>query len=304
MILPNFMIIGAGKSGTTSVYQYLKQHPAIYVSPIKETNFFAIDDFKASVSGPWPPEADRFPIRTLEQYGALFGYVTNETAIGEASIRYLGSPRAPGRIKDTLPDVKLIAILRDPVERAYSSYFHQVRDAVETRSLRQAIDDEIKGTVDGSTTLTYAQRRYMRLGFYHQHLSRYFELFDRRRISVFLFEDLKEEPDKLLREMFDFLEVDPSFKPDVSVRYNVSGSPKNEILFNLTKKRPLTTAVKRWLPGWVRDPIAGRFEKLRGGQLTKPPIDPSLRGLLIEEYRQDLLRLQDLIGRDLSHWLR
>lgn len=304
MILPNFIIIGAGKSGTTSIYHYLKQHPDIYVSPIKETNFFAIDDFKASVSGPGPSEADRFPIRTLEQYGALFRYVTNETAIGEASVRYLGRPRASGRIKETLPDVRLIAILRDPVERAHSSFFHQVRESAETRSFRQAIDDEIKGAVEGSTTLTYAQRHYLRLGLYHRHLSSYFELFARRQIAVFLYEDLKEEPGKLLRDMFDFLEVDPSFKPDTSVRYNVSGRPKNEILFNLIKKRPLTTAVKRWLPGWVRDPIASRFEGLRGAQLNKPPIDPTLRGLVIEECREDVLRLQDLIDRDLSHWLR
>ena len=125
MIMPNFLLIGAAKAGTSSLYGYLKQHPQIYMSPIKEPRFFALEGETLNFNGP-TRGINQTSINTLEAYSQLFQKVTTEKAIGEASTIYLSSPKAPERIKHYLPDVKLIAILRDPSERAFSSYMHLV----------------------------------------------------------------------------------------------------------------------------------------------------------------------------------
>ncbi len=124
---PNFLIIGALKAGTTSLFNYLMQHPQIYMSPVKEPKFFALvgeylDPKKREILGKC--------VVDIEEYRALFDNVTTEKAIGEASAIYLSSRRAPGRIQHYILNVKLIAILRDPVERAYSHFLHNVRKYV------------------------------------------------------------------------------------------------------------------------------------------------------------------------------
>src|SRR5580765_3646808 len=121
MTLPNFLIIGAGKSGTTALYEYLKQHPQVYMSPVKEPRFFAFEGESVNFGGPWGerlnPEVMAF--NSIASYSALFEDVEDETAIGEASPIYLWAAKAAARIHRRVPDARLIAILRDPVERAY-----------------------------------------------------------------------------------------------------------------------------------------------------------------------------------------
>ena len=111
MTLPNFLIIGAPKAGTTSLYSYFREHPAIFMPELKEPRFFGYEGQGDRI---------RFPVRTLEEYTALFDGVTTETAIGEATPHYLVYPVAAQRIRDLIPGVRLIASLRDPVDRAYS----------------------------------------------------------------------------------------------------------------------------------------------------------------------------------------
>src|ERR687894_3261543 len=115
MTMPNFFIIGAQKAGTTSLYYYLKQHPQIYMSPRKEPHFFKGMHSELRKSGRGLP-----PVTDLGDYQALFRGVTDEKAIGEASASYLYSPKAPALIKSSIPDAKLIAVLRNPADRAYS----------------------------------------------------------------------------------------------------------------------------------------------------------------------------------------
>ena len=136
MTLPNFLIIGAMKSGTTSLYHYLKQHPQIYMSSIKEPNFFALEGSNLDFNGAEGKEQiqrliKRESIINIEEYRALFRRAAHETAIGEASPMYLYSPEAPYRIRYYVPEAKLITILRNPVERAYSAFLYMTRDGRE-----------------------------------------------------------------------------------------------------------------------------------------------------------------------------
>ena len=300
MTLPNFLIIGAGKAGTTSVHEYLKQHPEVFVSAIKETNFFVYDGQNPLMLQQTP--SSDFPVRTVEDYGALFRDAAGARAIGEASPKYLLDPRAAERIRHRLPGVRLIVMLRHPVERAYSSYSMYVRDRYERRSFTQAIADEDHGRHDGA--VRFGQKHYLGSGYYARQLRVYFHLFDRSQIAIHLFEDLKADAAGLMRRLFDFLEVEGSFVPDTRLRHNSSGKPRNRLLRPLLHKSPLTQAARRLLPG----PLLRRAEAIQqawrdGSAQAAPSLPPEIRASLIARYRDDILELQDLIGRDLTRWL-
>ncbi len=300
MTLPNFLIIGAGKAGTTSVHEYLKQHPEVFVSAIKETNFFVYDG-QNPLMLQLTPSSD-FPIRSLEDYRALFRDAAGAKAIGEASPKYLVDPKAAERIRHHLPGVRLIVMLRNPVERAYSSYAMYVRDRDERRSFARAIADEDRGVYDGA--VRFGQKRYVGAGYYARHLRVYFGLFERSQIAIHLFEDLQADAVGLMRRLFGFLEVEDSFVADTSLRHNSSGRPQNRLLRPLLHKSILTQTARRLLPG----PLRRRAEAVqrswrdRSAQAA-PSLPPEIRAALSARFRDDILELQDLIRRDLTHWL-
>ena len=142
MTMPNFLIIGANKAGTTSIYSYLKQHPQIYMSPVKEPMFFTLEGKNIDRTEVSRQITLKTAVNDIEDYQALFQGVSNEKAIGEASTAYLHCPWCAERIKQYIPDVKLIAILRDPIERAYSNYLMYVRWGLETLDFPEAVRQE------------------------------------------------------------------------------------------------------------------------------------------------------------------
>ena len=147
-----------------------------------------------------------------------------------------------------------------------------------------------------------ARMRYVQDGLYYESLSEYFELFDRRQIRIYLFEDLLRDATRLLSGIFEFLEVPGDFIPDVSVRHNVSGVSRSKILQPLLGKNRVTRTIKRILPKALREPAEALQNKWRDRQLVKPPMSLELHNRLREHFRSDILRLQDLIQRDLSAW--
>ena len=293
MTLPNFLIIGAGTAGTTSVHEYLKQHPEVFVSAIKETNFFVHDGQNPLLLGQWP--SSDFPIRSLEDYRALFRDAAGAKAIGESSPKYLVDPKAAERIRHHLPAVRLIVMLRNPVERAYSSYARYVRDRDERRSFARAIADEEQGIYDGA--LRFGQGRYVWPGYYARHLRIYFGLFDRSQIAIHLFDDLQADAGGLMRQLFGFLEVEEAFVPDTGVRHNSSGKPRNPLLRPLLHKSILTRTARRVLPGSLRRRAEAVQRAWRDSSAqTAPSLPPEIRATLIARYRDDILELQDVIG--------
>ncbi len=290
MVMPNFLVIGAMKSGTTALYYYLEQHPQIYMSPIKEPNFFC---YEGQVV------ADRNSITQIGDYQDLFKGVSGEKAIGEASHCYLYEPRAIERIKHYVPGAKLIAILRNPVDRAHSHFLHLVRNGTEPLTdFAQAIREET-----GARQKEMFQD-YVGVGLYHDQLKRYFDAFGRDRIKVYLYEDLSNAPIDTLQDAFRFLEVEDSFFPDVSVKRNVSGYPKYKTLDKfLRKPKVAKQALKLYLPTGLRWRLSEAFDNLKTRNLIEPPpVQPEVRRQLIEVYREDILKLQELICRDLSGW--
>lgn len=296
--LPTFLIIGAAKSGTTSLYRYLMQHPQVFMSDPKEPRFFAYDGGLPDFGGPGDRHAHRYTVTTWDAYTALFADAT-APAIGEASPIYLYSAEAPARIHHHLPDVHLIAVLRNPVDRAYSHYMHMRKDAREPlRDFRQALAAEPQRIADGWEWSWH----YASLGFYHRQVQRYLQLFDRSQLSIYLFEDLKQRPIETVQSIFEAIGVDAGFEPDVSQRYNPTGVPKNERLQRLiqTPDHPLRR-LSRWV---LPEPVRDRWLNLvKRRNLDKPPLAPDLRAELADVYAEDIRRLQDLLDRDLTAWL-
>ena len=310
MTLPNFFIIGAAKSGTTSLYYYLKEHPQIYMSPMKEPEFFSFLGQKVDrKDGRQAPGI--YALSDWKEYEALFSGVKDEKIIGEASPSYIYVPEVPLRIRQYISDPKFIAILRDPAERAYSHFnmrlnklSHKVGEPITNfAEVLKAEDQRIK---DGWACGWHYKKR----GFYYEQLKRYYELFGRNRIRVFLYEDLRSDPPKVLQEIFRFLGVDESFVPDFEKvhnkgRYQTTVKSKlwNDIL---RKESPIKTALKPFMSKEKRRRLKKYFieKNTVTGSNELAGLDPEIRRQLVEEYRPDILKLQDLIGRDLSAWLK
>jgi hypothetical protein len=301
MKLPNFLIIGTGKAGTTSLYHLLQQHPEIFMSPVKEPNFFAFEGEPPCFRGPGDDRTvNRESLVRWADYCALFAGVRGERALGEASTRYLEMPQTAARIRARLPAVRLVAILRNPVERAFASYLHHRRDGREP-------------CVDFAEALRLEERRtrehwgfgqYLSGGFYHRQLQPYWDLFPASQLRIYLYEDFVSDARALLRDLYRFLDVDDRFEVDLAVPHNVSGVPRSALLDEVLTGSSLTAAIKSRLPSGLRERIAAAVRARRNANLERPPIPPSTRTWLIEAYRDDVLRLQDRLDRDLSAWLR
>lgn len=301
MVMPNFLVIGAPKAGTSALYYYLKQHPEIYMSPVKEPHFFTFENEQVNCFGPGDRERLRGTTTSLEEYVKLFDQVSGEIAIGEASTTYLGSPKAPERIKYYLPEVKLIAILRNPVDAGYASFLHLLRDGDETiTDFAQALQEEEKRIAKNWDGLW----QYKTRGFYYAQVKRYFDLFEQEQLKIYRYEDFQQNAVEVLQSIFQFLNIDGSFIPDMSAQYNVSGMPKDPILNRMmVKPNPLKSTLNLFLPKEFRKALATKIKEWNFNQYKKPQISPDIRHQLTQEYREDILKLQDLIQQDLSIWL-
>jgi hypothetical protein len=301
MPLPNFFILSAGKAGTTALYECLKQHPEIYMCPVKEPHFFAWEGEPPIFPGPAGSIPRAVWVWQPRDYLLLFAPVTTQRAIGEASTGYLYSPLTARRIHKSLPQSRLIAVLRQPAERAYSSFQFNVQCNLEpAHTFAEALAHEEARRQAG----WYPALFYKIHGYYHAQLSVYYELFPREQIKVYLYEDWKNTPQVLLRDLFRFLEVDENFAPEIR-RNNVTLLPKSRRLHKATHPARIEQ-VTPFLPGPVRRVTISALRRIDGrfNLAPPPPLDPEIRARLTADYREDILKLQDLIGRDLSHWLK
>jgi hypothetical protein len=318
-MLPNLFVIGAAKSGTTSLHHYLGQHPDIFMSPVKEPNFFAFAGTVPSFAGPpqsgapsfvrdrLDREKYRFSVLERAAYERLFEQGSAKPVRGESSAAYLYFPDSARRIQQLVPDARIVAVLRNPVERAFSKYLQMRRDRAEPLDqFAAAVAAEAKRKAEGwAPTWLYMDR-----GFYSRQLKPYLELFERRQIHVILYEDLRHDPKGCLREIFAFLQVDPDIEVDTGQHHNVSAVaevPRFALLYQMIA-RPflLSPRLQSLLPQGVASsirPLARRLLLKPSAKTPAPCLPAELRTALTQEVRADVEQLQRLIGRDLSHWL-
>ncbi len=279
MTLPTFIVFGTRKAGTTSLYHYLDQHPEVFVSALKGTRYFIYD--------PDNPEAGkRLPVKTLEEYQGYFepSNKTGAKAIGEVSPSYLSNAQAAARMKATVPGVRLVASLRNPVDRAYSQFQMDMR-------LRQP-NERVELTLDNASDWLVA-------GMYARHMKRYYAQFSADQIKVFVFENWIADPGVMLKALYEYIGVDTEFCPDMGGVYNKGGIPKSRMLSSLLRHRQFYTTLKPYVPKVLRSGL----NKVRNRNMAKAEaLSSELREFFQQHYESDIGELEDLIGQDLSIW--
>lgn len=283
-MLPNFLIIGAPRSGTTHLYRGLRQHPAVFMSDFKEPMFFAYED------KPGPGI-----ISDRGEYQALFEGAERYLAVGEASTLYLFSEVAPEHIYRDIPQARLIAILRNPVDRAFSQYtFQRFLQTEPCETFEEALQAEDSRVMANASPFLL----YRRVGLYGTQIPRYLDRFSREQMLFVLQDDLDRDPARVFHDIFDFIGVDPTFLPDLRHRTNASGIPQHDTLFRTIKSAGRT--VKRLVPERWATRLSGSAHDML---LTRPSMLDSTRASLTQYFHDDIEVTQRLIQRDLSEWL-
>ena len=279
---PNFFIVGAGKAGTTSLYEYLKNIDGIYMSPEKEPNYFSV-----SID---PSILLSKPIRDKKKYLSLFRNVTDETAIGEASPTYLWDPKTPKLIYDLIPDAKFIMILRNPIERAYSHYLFLLSLGSESSDFSTAIKKSLRFRND-------YRGRIIELGRYGEQLSRYLDIFRKEQIKILIFEEFFKNPRIYLKDVIQFLGVYYDMdKINIENQYNPFSIPKNKMAKNMMQ----STTIRKIGKNLILRKMLPEIKKLLDKQVSKPPMSENDRLTLEDIYYDDVRNLEKIIGRTLS----
>jgi Sulfotransferase domain len=284
---PTFLIIGAMKSGTTSLHHYLGLHPEIQIPPMKELNFFS------GPPGAYPYPAGSRRIEHLDDYENLFDL--RFSARGEASPNYAVYPRrakVPERIREVVPDVKLIYTVRDPIARAISQYQHHVASVNERRSLRDAILEDLEDP----------DSLYICPGLYAQQLEQYLRHFNHDNIIVIDQADLLNDRQSTLREIFGFLSVDVSFSSTgFSEELLTAGDHRSYSNLVAALAWARTTRLLR-LPRRLRVFMRRSAERVVSRPLEAPILDADVRASLETLYAADVKRLRELTGKTFSTW--
>lgn len=310
--LPDFVIIGAGKAGTTSLFSYLRQHPAVFASSPKEPQFFLFGEPDGLTPGPdgvARPRAGllnvvnaRETVGSLDAYVRLFAAARKDQLAGEASPPYLYDPNAPRRMAARIPHARLLAILRDPVARAFSHY--QRSFELGTESCVRF--EEAVGLEDVAAPDYYSgSRHYLRMGFYHRQLVRFLAWFPRAQLYVCLQDDLRQDPGRVLREAFRFLGLHDDVRLDFTERHNTTAVPRLRHLHRfLSRPHPLKDAVKRVLPPALRAKGVKLAATVREANATGTAVlSERTRHELTALFEPDVRQLETLLDRDLSAWL-
>ena len=282
-VRPNFLVVGAAKAGTTSLHDFLGQHPQIFMSANKEPHYF--------VRG--------YGMKDWDQYLGLFKDATTQQAVGESSTAYLSCEESAKWIRSALGEIKIIIILRDPARRAFSLYGWMVREGYEdAETFAEALRRELARLADPEfhqhAPQFFVDYLYFTTGLYAAQVSRFLETFGRDRVKIFLFEEFTRRPAEVCREIFRFLGVDDQFTPTVSVQ-NEGRMPRFMWLQHALRCRRLVLQIvprscRRWLMQL----------NLRWGR--KPELDQQAYTVLQERYRDDVRQLEDLLNLDLSRW--
>lgn len=296
---PDFLVIGAARAGTTALHSYLRQHPALFLPSVKEPNFFAYEGRSLNCQGPGADFINN-SVTSREAYRALFAAAPEAAVCGEASPLYLYEPAAPGNIHRLVPGVRLIAVLRSPVEQAFSHFMYATKLRIETEeSFEAALMLEEERLAKGWQPL-FGYSRFPRYG---EQLARYLALFPAEQVLVRTYEDFLADPARLMADIFRHIGVDPGFLPDTSQRLNAGGRPKSRLFQDfLMKPNPITGAIGRLVPKEARLRIRDRLASIN--MTREDTVPPRARRILLDRLSDDIRHLEKLLGKDFSAWLR
>tara|TARA_B000000532_G_scaffold130553_1_gene104674 strand:+ start:5259 stop:6113 length:855 start_codon:yes stop_codon:yes gene_type:complete len=279
----NLFIVGAPKAGTTSLHHYLKEIPEILMSKRKEPDFFS--DREIQEQGLYYSSSR---INSLTKYNSLFSDWIDESIIGEASVSYLFYPNVPERIKLYNDNAKIIIMLRNPIERAFSHYLMDYRLGLTSNSFEEEFDKK--------KTLNFQQ--YFLLGNYFHQVKRYLDIFGKENVHIIWYSDFKEKTENELNKVISFLGLNTGFKVDFNKIHNSFSMPKNNFI------RKIYSIV------WLRKTLSFLFpenfliyiKKTLFNEDKKPKLSEKTRELLYKYYLSDIESLEELLSVNLSQW--
>ena len=268
---PAFVVIGAERSGTTSLYHYLRQHPQIFMPAVKQLNHLIHHPTRRS-SFQGPDVTFKNACRSHDEYCLAFADASAGMVIGEIAHTYLYAPESPQMIKEALGTPRIVAVIRDPVDRAYAQFdFHRKVGLEPLSTFEQAVDAEDDRVKAGWDPVYH----YVRRGLYGEQLARYYERFLPSDIRIYKFESFFHDPASSMSDLYGFVGADPTFLANVEVKFTPGGDPR--------------------APEFIAAPS--------GGVPDPKPVAPTTRRRLASEYADDIRTAEHLTGLDLSDWL-
>lgn len=276
--LPNFLLVGATKAATTWLYQCLKEHSEIFVPSLKEVNYFS---YRYSEGESW--------------YLSFFEDVAEQKAIGELSPSYMICDDSPQRIYSLNPNMRLIFMLRDPIERAYSQYCMELRYNTVSENIEQEFD--LESTI-------------VQESLYYKHISAFTKLFPQENLKFIIYDDIKTNPQQVLSNLFEFLSVDAEFENPAIFKQSYAKLPRQKFARLYT----LAVAVYRWinnnnsvgrkiLNNLKSQGFNDKFHQLNSVEKEYPQLSIDKKRELANFYQEDIKQLSQLLDRDLNHWL-
>ena len=293
MTLPNFMCLGAAKSGTTTLYDILRQHPDIYIPAFKEPHFFDIpENYKNGI----------------EWYKRNYFRNANKKIIADFTPSYFFEKEAPKRIfKNLGRDMKFLVVFRNPVDRAYSHYLHSKRDDHESENFEKSLELEVgrlEKYKDQSDYLSYLRHSYVHQGLYSQMIDRYLQYFSLNNFLFIHFEDeLLQERDLTIKRILYFLEVDNSVLLNTNIRSNPSSKEKSKILKKLMKKRGWwRKVIKFMVPSMqLRQIIRNKIQRINITEFKAQQLNSEVKSDVLAKYfKEDISNLERIINKKMN----
>jgi len=285
----DFFIVGAPKAGTTSLYHYLNEHPEIEMSSQKEPNFFSHEALRNQKI-----YYDKNRINTLKKYHRLFER-TDVNLIGEASVSYLFYEDVPKKIITYNPDAKIIIMLRNPIDRAFSHYLMDFRLGLVSESFETIIR---KQSEHKNANLFYQQ--YVKVSEYTNQVKRYSEVFSKKNIYIIDYEVFKNQTSDIVDDVIIFLGLDNNSKSFSNKRYNAYKEPKNNIIRSIYAFIPFRNMLSNILPEYINKTISD----LLFDSGKKPKLSKSTRDFLKKHFESDVIELSKFLNKDFSKWIR
>lgn len=290
--LPNLFILGAAKSGTTTLYKLLSSHPQVYFPYVKEPQYFCNDSLYR---------------RGVEYYSReFFNDSKREDICGDATPHYLYFDKVAERIAKDLGDndLKFIVILRNPVQRAYSLYLNMVREGLEDLNFSDAIDLESKRLSDKYLSVNCSlQYSYVASGLYAKQLRKYFKYFKRENFLIIFQEDLQLKPSNVLTNICDFLNIKTwDFEEDK--KYNQASTARSIGFQRFIRGNSFCKkCLGGLLPQKIKYILVATLISLNMKKTEVAPISSTVQARLKEDFYSDIKDLEEITGRDLSRWL-
>ncbi len=295
---PNFAIVGAARSGSTAVAEALRGHPDAFVCQPKEPHYYAFAGQSMRFAGPGDDATiNRVALTKRDEFLALFAGSADHVARGDGSVSSLYYPdHAIDTIRDINPAMRIIIILRHPVERAYSSYqYLRVRGFEPQPSFLDAVAEEDSRRQANWHHLWH----YTSMSYYAEPVGRFIDAFGREQVGVWFYDDLVSDPSTCINGIFEFLKLDPRLAPAAVPRVNASGTPRRKSLQKLigwaSRHESLRRGLKAVVPFGVR-------EGIRSANLQPSTPSPEELRVLAPLFREDLAKLEVTLERSLPGW--